>query len=188
MCNWGQPPTPKKAEISCNRPQGELARPLGVIFATLSLRLTKNVWRKWYKVALWHFGTLGMERPTNSPATPCLHFHTAKAKTKASVKESCPVPNIHLAPDQPESLLGCPSTLCEWRVHFPMNLKLSYHPWCPQQFSPLWPTYTSRKHSKKEPQLFSHCGSLDHLDLQLVNDCKLVCLVYQLKLWEYGDF
>jgi hypothetical protein len=30
MCSWGRPPTQKKVEISCNRPQGELARPLGV--------------------------------------------------------------------------------------------------------------------------------------------------------------
>jgi hypothetical protein len=33
--------------------------------------------------------------------------------------------------------------------------------------------YTSRKHSKKEPQLLSHCDSFDHLDLQSLNECKI---------------
>ena len=33
---------------------------------------------------------------------------------------------------------------------------------------------TSKKHGKKEPQSFSHCGSFDHPDLQSVNDCKSV--------------
>ena len=33
---------------------------------------------------------------------------------------------------------------------------------------------TSRKHGKKEPQLFSHCDSFDHPDQQSVNDCKFV--------------
>jgi hypothetical protein len=42
-------------------------------------------------------------------------------------------------------------------------------------------TNTSRKHGKKEPQSFSHCGSFDHLDLQSLNECKFVFLVYQLK-------
>jgi hypothetical protein len=33
---------------------------------------------------------------------------------------------------------------------------------------------TSRKHGKKEPQSFSHCGSFDHHDLQSVNDWRFV--------------
>ena len=41
---------------------------------------------------------------------------------------------------------------------------------------------TSRKHGKKEPQSFVHCGSFEHLDLHLLNDYKLVFVVYQLKL------
>jgi hypothetical protein len=32
-------------------------------------------------------------------------------------------------------------------------------------------TSTSRKHCEKEPQSFSHCGSFDHPDLQLLNEC-----------------
>jgi len=39
-----------------------------------------------------------------------------------------------------------------WNVFFALNL-------C----TPL--NYTSRKHGKKEPQSFVHCGSFDHLDL-----------------------
>jgi hypothetical protein len=35
---------------------------------------------------------------------------------------------------------------------------------------------TSRKHSIKEPQLFSHRGSFDHPDLQSLNECRLVFL------------
>jgi len=31
--------------------------------------------------------------------------------------------------------------------------------------------HTSRKHGKKEPQSFSHCGSFDHPDMQSLNDC-----------------
>jgi hypothetical protein len=30
---------------------------------------------------------------------------------------------------------------------------------------------TSRKHGNKEPQLFFHCGSFDHPDLQSLNEC-----------------
>jgi hypothetical protein len=37
---------------------------------------------------------------------------------------------------------------------------------------------TSRKHYDKEPQSFSHCSSLDHLDLQSLNDYKFVFWVY----------
>jgi hypothetical protein len=33
-------------------------------------------------------------------------------------------------------------------------------------------TFTSRKHGKKEPHSFVHCGSLDHPDLQSLNDCR----------------
>jgi hypothetical protein len=32
----------------------------------------------------------------------------------------------------------------------------------------------SRKHGKKEPQLFFHCGSFDDLDLQSLNECRFV--------------
>jgi hypothetical protein len=39
---------------------------------------------------------------------------------------------------------------------------------------------TSRKHGKKEPQSFVHCGSFDHPDLHSLNDYKLLFLVYQL--------
>jgi hypothetical protein len=34
------------------------------------------------------------------------------------------------------------------------------------------PGLTSRKHDRKEPQLFSHCGSFDHHDMQSLDDCK----------------
>jgi hypothetical protein len=40
---------------------------------------------------------------------------------------------------------------------------------------------TSRKHDKKELQSFSHYGSFDHPDLQTLNKCRIVFLVYQLK-------
>jgi hypothetical protein len=40
---------------------------------------------------------------------------------------------------------------------------------------------TSRKHGKKEPQSFVHCGSFDHLDMHSLNDYKLGFFVYQLK-------
>ena len=33
-------------------------------------------------------------------------------------------------------------------------------------------TSTSRKHGKKEPQLFSHCGSFDHPYMRSLNDCN----------------
>ena len=45
----------------------------------------------------------------------------------------------------------------------------------------------SRHHGKKEPQLFYHCGSFDHPDLQSLNNCKFVCFfgftTAILKLW-----
>jgi hypothetical protein len=34
---------------------------------------------------------------------------------------------------------------------------------------------------KKEPQLFFHCRSFDQPDMQSLNECRLVFLVYQLK-------
>jgi hypothetical protein len=33
---------------------------------------------------------------------------------------------------------------------------------------------TSRKHCKKEPQLFSHCGSFVHLDLQSLKESVFI--------------
>ena len=47
-------------------------------------------------------------------------------------------------------------------------------------------TCTSRKHGKKEPQPFSHCGSFDHHDLQSLNNCIFVFFGFMsaiLKLW-----
>jgi hypothetical protein len=41
--------------------------------------------------------------------------------------------------------------------------------------------YTSRKRDKKELQPFFHCGLFDHPDLQSLNNCKFVFLVYQVK-------
>ena len=41
--------------------------------------------------------------------------------------------------------------------------------------------HTCRKHGKKEPQAFVHCGSFGHPDLHSLNDYKFVILVYQLK-------
>ena len=38
--------------------------------------------------------------------------------------------------------------------------------------------YTSRKHGKKEPQLFVHCGSFDHPDLQSLNDCRFLIFLF----------
>ncbi len=35
---------------------------------------------------------------------------------------------------------------------------------------------SSRKHGKKEPQLFSHCSSFDHHALQSLNNCRFVFL------------
>ena len=35
---------------------------------------------------------------------------------------------------------------------------------------------TSRKHGKKEPQLFFYCSSFDHHALQLLNNCIFVFL------------
>ena len=36
--------------------------------------------------------------------------------------------------------------------------------------------YTSRKHGKKEPQSFSHCGSFNHHALQSLNNYRFVFL------------
>jgi hypothetical protein len=47
---------------------------------------------------------------------------------------------------------------------------------------------TSRKHGKKEPQSFSHCGSFDHPDLQSLNDCIFVFVGFTtviLKFWGF---
>ena len=47
----------------------------------------------------------------------------------------------------------------------------------------IWKNHnTSRKHGKKEPQSFSHCGSFDHHALQWLNICRFVFLTYQLTL------
>jgi hypothetical protein len=40
--------------------------------------------------------------------------------------------------------------------------------------------YTSRKHGKKEPQSFVHCGSFNHPNLQLLNDRR--CFFFVLRL------
>jgi hypothetical protein len=40
---------------------------------------------------------------------------------------------------------------------------------------------TSRKHCKKEPQLFFHCDFFDHSNLQLLNDCKFFFYVLWLQ-------
>ena len=37
-------------------------------------------------------------------------------------------------------------------------------------------SHTSRKHGKKEPQSFSHCGSFDHHAMQSLNNCRFVFL------------
>jgi hypothetical protein len=47
---------------------------------------------------------------------------------------------------------------------------------------------TSRKHGKKEPQSFSHCGSFDHPNLQSLNDCRFSFLIYQLKFQNFWGF
>ena len=39
----------------------------------------------------------------------------------------------------------------------------------------------SRKHGKKEPQLFFHCGSFDHPDMQLLNDYKILFFILRLR-------
>jgi hypothetical protein len=41
---------------------------------------------------------------------------------------------------------------------------------------------TSRKHCEKELWSFSHCGSFDHLDKQLLNDYKFVFIGLPTKL------
>ena len=40
---------------------------------------------------------------------------------------------------------------------------------------------TSRKHGKKEPQSFSHCGSFDHPDVQSLNDHRLLFFILPLQ-------
>jgi hypothetical protein len=37
---------------------------------------------------------------------------------------------------------------------------------------------TSRKHGKKEPQSFVHCGSFDHPDMQSLNDYKFFSFLF----------
>ena len=43
------------------------------------------------------------------------------------------------------------------------------------------PLSTSRKHGKKEPQSFFHCGPFDHPDPQSRKRLQICFLVYQLK-------
>jgi hypothetical protein len=45
--------------------------------------------------------------------------------------------------------------------------------------------FTSRKHGKKEPQSFVHCGRFDHPDLQSQNGCKFFFwfMTAKLKFW-----
>ena len=43
-------------------------------------------------------------------------------------------------------------------------------------------TCTSREHGTKEPQLFSHCSSFDHPDLQSLNNNIFVFLVLRLQI------
>jgi hypothetical protein len=46
---------------------------------------------------------------------------------------------------------------------------------------------TSRKHGKTEPQLFSHCGSFDHPDLQSINEMQICFFGLPteiLRIWE----
>jgi hypothetical protein len=45
---------------------------------------------------------------------------------------------------------------------------------------------TSRKHGKKEPQSFSHCGSFDHPDPQLINDCRFFFWFYNCNFENLG--
>jgi len=47
-------------------------------------------------------------------------------------------------------------------------------------------TITSRKHGKKELQLFVHCGSFDQPDLQSLNDCKFFFFVLRLQFVNFG--
>ena len=42
--------------------------------------------------------------------------------------------------------------------------------------SMIYSIVTSRKHGKKEPQLFFYCSSFDHHALQLLNNCIFVFL------------
>ena len=45
---------------------------------------------------------------------------------------------------------------------------------------------TSRKHCKKEPQLFSNCDSFDHPNLQSLNNCKVFLFCFAtaiVKFW-----
>jgi hypothetical protein len=42
VCSWGRPPTQKKAEISCNWPQRELAQPLGVKLPSIYFSITAS--------------------------------------------------------------------------------------------------------------------------------------------------
>ena len=51
------------------------------------------------------------------------------------------------------------------------------------QFQAFFNHFTSRKHGKKEPQLFYHCGSFDHHDLQSLNNCIFAFTTAILKIW-----
>jgi hypothetical protein len=44
-------------------------------------------------------------------------------------------------------------------------------------------TITSRKHGKKEPQSFFHCGSFDHPDMQSLKNFRLVFMVGNSIIW-----
>ena len=44
---------------------------------------------------------------------------------------------------------------------------------------------TSRNMAKKEPQLFSHCGSFDHLGMQPLNDYIILFSILRLQNWMF---
>ena len=127
---------------------------------TSILTLTKNVWRQneWGSSCfkLNDFGTWrGMERPTNSPANPCFTSMLQSQKALCQLSGS-----QYPSGSRPESSLALNALLAKGGGgQSPMNLKLSYHPLCLWQFSPLSPIYFMRSHLV--------CGNrLFHRDVQ----------------------
>ena len=93
------------------------------------------------------------------------------------------IPNDH----DLHSFLDISSSICTLQSststsHFqPFSISLTHlAPFKSTTPSPL-PT-TSRKHGKKEPQSFSHCGSFDHHDQQSVDDCRFVFFGLQIEI------
>jgi hypothetical protein len=45
--------------------------------------------------------------------------------------------------------------------------------------------FTSRKHGKKEPRSFVHCGSFDHPDLQSLNDYIFFFFSFRIEILKF---